>query len=205
MMLKKLYKFCNQFSHVDIMLTFDKIRELERNERDSKKLQRLPDDIIEQLKDYLYRKEKIKEKTAADILELENVKNTIRRFFELRENKIMNAAIDTARTGMPPENMTREEENVFYNIVAILKDHREKFFEELQKEPKKDIKEEKEIKKNNNEKRFVYVVKKTLPTFVGPDLKIYELKENDIIEIGAFPKPLNDLLIKEGIIEKKEM
>ncbi|MEM7819652.1 MAG: hypothetical protein QXD48_02375 [Candidatus Aenigmatarchaeota archaeon] len=187
------------------MLTFDKIRELERNERDSKKLQRLPDDIIEQLKDYLYRKEKIKEKTAADILELENVKNTIRRFFELRENKIMNAAIDTARTGMPPENMTREEENVFYNIVAILKDHREKFFEELQKEPKKDIKEEKEIKKNNNEKRFVYVVKKTLPTFVGPDLKIYELKENDIIEIGAFPKPLNDLLIKEGIIEKKEM
>ena len=63
------------------MLTFEKIRELERVERENKKLQKLPDDLLDQLSEYMQRKERIREKTSADIIELENVKNTIKRFF----------------------------------------------------------------------------------------------------------------------------
>ncbi len=169
------------------MLTFEKIRELERVERDNKKLQKLPDDLLDQLCDYLRRKEKIAEKTSSDILELENVRNTIKRFFELREHKIAISALDTIKTGIPPENITKEEEKVFYELVYSLKSFREKFFEELQKEPAQ------------TEEKVIYRVKKTLPEFVGPDMKTYKLTENEMVQL---PKELEELLIKEGVVEK---
>ncbi len=169
------------------MLTFEKIRELERVERDGKKLQNLPDDIMNQLCDYLRRKEKTKDKSSADLMELENVKNTIRRFFEFRERKLLTSVLDTIRTGLPPENLTREEEKVFYELVFSLKHFREAFFEELQKEP--------------GQEKPVYKVKKTIPEFVGPDMKTYKLTENELVEL---PKELEELLLKEGVVEKSK-
>ena len=166
------------------MLTFDKIRDIERNEKQSKKLQKLPEDIITQLKEYLKRKEKMKERTSADITEMENIKSAIKRFFELREGKIISSALDTVRTGLPPENMTKEEEMMFYNLVETMKRYREQFFSELNKD---DVVE-----------KTLYKVKKTIPSFVGPDMKKYQLVENDVVEI---PAPLNELLLKEGVIE----
>lgn len=167
------------------MLTFDKIRDLERVERQSKKLQKMPEDIPAQLKDYLKRKEKITEKSSTDIIEMENIKTTIKRFFELREGKIVSAVLDTVRTGLPPENMSAEEEKLFYRLTDILKQYRESFFSELSREDDKPM----------------YRVKKATPQFIGPDMKNYKLNENDIVSI---PPPLDELLLKEGIIEKVE-
>lgn len=167
------------------MLTFDKIRDLERTEKQGKKLQKIPDDIISQLKDYIRRKEK-GEKTSNDLLELENIKTTIKRLFELREGKILSAVLDTVRTGLPPENMTKEEEKIFYKLTYELKQYREDFFSELSREEKEPN---------------IYRVKKTLPSFIGPDMKSYQLNENEIMHI---PAPLDQLLIREGVIEKVE-
>ncbi|KHO48009.1 MAG: hypothetical protein QT00_C0001G0021 [archaeon GW2011_AR5] len=165
------------------MLTFDKVRDMERLEKQSKKLQKMPEDVVEQLREYVKRKEK-GEKTSSDITELENIKSTIKRFFELREGKIVSAALDTVRTGLPPENMTKSEETLFYRLTEEMKKYRESFFSELGRE---------------TAATPMYRVKKTLPTFVGPDMKSYSLKENDIINI---PQPLDELLLKEGVIEK---
>lgn len=173
------------------MLTFDKIRDLERAERESKQLQRLPENIIEETKDYLRKKERMKQ-SSSDIMELENVKNTIKRFFELREKKIVDAALYTAKTGMPVENFTKEEEKLFYALIDDIKKYREILFSELQKEPV--------IK----QKKIVYKVRRTLPEFVGPDMNTYKLSENDVLQLDALPKPLNDFLLKKGIIEKIE-
>lgn len=167
------------------MLTFDKIRELERNERDGRKLQKLPDDIIDQIGEYLKRKERIKEKTTTDIMELENVKSTIKRFFELREGKILSATLDAVRIGMLPDNMTKPEEKVFYQLVDITKQFREDFFHDIRKSNEQDV----------------CRVKKSVPEFVGPDMKIYKLTENELVRL---PKEVEDLLIKEGVIEKVE-
>lgn len=173
------------------MLTFDKIRDLERTEKQSKKLQKLPEDIVVQLRDYLKRKEKITEKTSTDILEMENIKSTINRLFELREAKILSSVLDTVRTGLPPENMTKQEEIIFYRLTDELKRYREQFFADLAKEEKS----------GEATSLVMYLVKKTLPSFVGLDMKNYDLKENDIVSI---PPPLDQLLIKEGVIEKVE-
>jgi DNA replication initiation complex subunit (GINS family) len=166
------------------MLTFDMIRDLERTERGSRKLQRMPEDIVAQMREYLKRKERITEKTSSDLMEIENIKSTIKRMFELRETKLLSSVSDTVRTGYPPENMTKDEEEVFYKLVESLKRHREKFFHTLSKDPD-----------------TMYRVIKPVPSFVGPDMKNYELRENEIVSI---PHPLNELLLKEGIIEKVE-
>jgi len=175
------------------MLTFEKIREMERTERDTKKLQKLPEDVMEQIKEYLRRKERITEKSSADIIELENVKNTINRLFEMRETKITAGAIDTARTGIPCENLTKEEERTFFLVLDVLQSYRKRFFEELAKEPVK--------KEEKREVKPIYKVKKSLPEFVGPDMKIYKLTENELVEL---PKEVETLLLKEGLIEKVE-
>jgi len=87
---------------------------------------------------------------------------------------------------MPPENITKEEEKVFYELTDSLKRFRERFFEELQREA---------------EKKPVYRVKKSLPEFVGPDMKTYKLTENEILTL---PTELEQLLLREGVIEKVE-
>ncbi len=170
------------------MLTFEKIRDLERAERENKKLQKLPDNMMEEMKEYLRKKEKTTD--SSDIIELENIKSTIKRFFEAREQKIMEVVLYSLRTGLPPENLTKTEESVFNQMLVSAKKYREDFFSELQKPAE--------------EKKTVYRVKKALPTFVGPDMKEYTLKENDMLEESSLPKPLNDLLLKEGVIERVE-
>ena len=172
------------------MLTFEKIRDMEREERNSKQLQKLPDDIIESLKDYLRRKEKIQD--SSSIVELENIKSTIARLFELRQRKILNSALHTAKTGIPPENMMKNEEKHFYDIVDIIKKFGDEFFIELEKNP---------IKK---EKKESFIVKKDIPEIMGPDMQKYKFTKDEKIEIDKLPKPLNDLLLKEGIIERVE-
>lgn len=171
------------------MLTFDKIRDIERAERENKKLQKLPENFLDDLKDYLKKKEQTK--SSSDIHELDNMKNIIRRFFEAREKKLVEFALYTVRTGMPPENLTDEERKIFYLLVDEIKRFRENFFAELHKEEAK-------------EKKVIYKVKKSLPAFVGPDMKTYELKENDTLSLDALPTALNDLLLKEGVIEMVE-
>lgn len=194
------------------MLTFEKIRDIERAEHESKKLQKLPENFLEDLKEYLRRKERITEKTSSDIIELENARGIIRRLFESREKKLMEMALYTARTGIPSENLARNEEKTFFFLVDELRRLRETFFEDLQKEPaikaeKKDETHEKQITENPPEhsaliqKRTVYRVRKNMPAFVGPDMKTYELKEGDAVEL---PEALNEFLLKEGVIERVE-
>ncbi|MBI2972081.1 MAG: DNA replication complex GINS family protein [Candidatus Aenigmarchaeota archaeon] len=173
------------------MLTFEKIRDIERAEREAKQLQRLPEQFFDELRDYIHKKGNAKDKTSIDVLELENVRNTIKRFLEARERKLVELALSTARGGLPPDNLTALEERYFTRIAGLLKAFRGEFFDEIGREPAQKA-----------EKKTVFRVKKTLPAFVGPDMKTYELREGDVIEL---PKTLNDLLLKEGIIERTEV
>lgn len=182
------------------MFTYEKIRDLERAERDNKKLQSVPENIVIEINEYLKKKESVVEKTSSDISELENVKRVIERLFELRESKIMELSIYTVRTGMLPQNLNKEEEKMFYRVVDIVKEYREMFFTNINKPlGEKTVEVTKEEEPIKIEKKITYRVKQTLPQFIGPDMKTYELKENDVVEL---PEPLNEFLIKKGAIEK---
>ncbi len=162
------------------MLTFEKIRELERKEREENKLQKLPDDFFTELGDYLKKKE-----TMADKREVTNIKNVVERLFELRENKIFEFVLYTARTGMPVENLTTKEQEFFNRLLEELKKFRQV-----------------PVKKPAAEKKELYRVKEGIPAVLGPDLKEYKLSENEVIDVTKMPKELNELLLKKGVIEK---
>jgi DNA replication initiation complex subunit (GINS family) len=164
------------------MLTFDAIRDIERAEKDSKKMQKLPDDFFHQVSEYFDRKRNMNDKSSADIIEIENIKMIVKRLLELRENKMISMALTSARTGLPPENLTKEEQKVFHSMTENMKDLRTSIFSCFD---------------GPNKPRFR--IKVDVPKFVGPDMNVYEFKENQIVDI---PKPLSDFLLKEGFIEE---
>lgn len=167
------------------MLTFDTIRDLERKEKSGKTLEKLPDSLMEEFSAYLRAKEK-SQNASEEILELENVRNTIKRFTDARTRKILDAAFDNARAGLEPKNLAPWEKEFFRQITDLINKHRSALTEELKK-PAREKTEEK------------FLVKKTIPEFVGPDMKTYSLKKGDTITLK---NPLNELLLKEGVVER---
>ena len=179
------------------MLTFDKIRDLERVEKDSKKLQKLPDDIISQIRDYNNRKETIKEKTLSDMNELERIRISIRNIFDMRHRKMMECVFETATGGTPPNTLMKEEEELFNRLVDITRGFRESILSEMNRKESIPINE----KTEDISTKEVYKVILDLPEFIGPDMKIYKLRKGEIIDIS---KPLNEFLLKKGVIERDD-
>ncbi len=206
------------------MITFEKIRDLERTERDAKGLQKLPDNFVADLQEYLHKKEKSPD--------LDSVTLSVSRLFEMRLRKITEASVYKASTNQNVSNTIQQEDQILTGFVEMLRNFHKTIFtpvetivpvekenEEMQIKPQEKIEEISEPKQIEEPKELVptnlpspilpkiietpknstklYRVVKDLPAFVGPDLKVYELKEGDIIDI---PQPLIDLLLKEGVV-----
>ncbi|MDI6721371.1 MAG: hypothetical protein QMD85_03205 [Candidatus Aenigmarchaeota archaeon] len=176
------------------MLTFDKIRDLERTERGSRKLQKMPENFIDELREYIIRKEAIKEKTLSDMNEMERIRDSIRKIFEMRQKKILESVFETVTGGSLSANLMNEEEELFNRLVDIVKGFMENTFREINR---KEIVREERIE----ERREVYRVLRELPEFIGPDMKVYKLRKDEIVQI---PKPLNEFLLKKGVIEQAD-
>lgn len=175
-----------------LMLTFEKIRDLERQERETKDLAKLPDKFLEDVAEYLERKK------GSDDRETKNIENTLKRLFEHRERKLLELVLYSAKTGQNVDNISSYEKECFDSLLSLFRDHRNKISSVFSSTITK-----KEIKAPEPETRNEYYrVKRTLKTFVGPDLKNYTLKENDVIEKESIPKNLRDLLLEEGVLEK---
>ncbi|MBS3056455.1 MAG: DNA replication complex GINS family protein [Candidatus Aenigmarchaeota archaeon] len=169
------------------MITFQKIRDLERTENSTKELQQLPVTLIEDVAEYL---EKKQVKEAEDAMEVESIKRTLRRIFEIREKKILNLVSFSTTTDMPVKNMIRDEAEMFQKIKNHVQEFREINIKRLDR---------------NKPIAKMYQVLENLEQFVGTDEKIYTLKKHDIL---TFPDDMAELLITKGIIkecEKKDM
>ena len=131
-----------------MVITFEKIRELQRGERDTPKPQRLPKDIMKEIREYLELKESITDKSSTDLIELQNVKNIIKDWLDMREHKVLSMALSSIRSGMPPENLTESEELLFFSVINSLKGFKVRIADELYEAERPTIpetSEEKEI------------------------------------------------------------
>ena len=164
------------------MLTFDSIRDIERAEKDSRKMQKLPDDFFDQLADYFNRKNSMSDKVSADIIEMENIKNAIKRLIDMREKKLIEMALINARTGVMPENLSKSEQHIFQGMVSNIKNLRNSIFSCF-----------------DGKKTSGYKAIKDIPKFVGPDMKTYEFRVGQIVDV---PDTLKEFLLKEGFIEE---
>ncbi len=171
-------------------ITFEYIREIQREEQKIHSLSKIPEDFFDKVKIYLRHKEHLsKRKKDADAsMEMRNIRRILEDIFNRRETKIMEQAIISVRTGIIPENLTESEKEFFEAVVDFLKRQRERTINKLFE--KSDKKKDEETEEQEIE--FLEDVE----DFIGIDLKKYgPYHKGDIVFV---PKENAQLFIKTG-------
>lgn len=165
-------------------ITFELIRKIQREEQRVSKLTKLPENFYENVSSYLQQKRKIA-KERMDVLEVKNVERLIEDVFNRRERKILNMALITVRTRIPPENLTEEEKIFFDQLVNLIKTRRENTLDKI-------FREEDRLK--------TVVFKEDATEFIGSDLKTYgPFKKDDTAKI---PKENARAFIERGVADE---
>jgi len=179
-------------------ITFELIRRIQREEQVMPKLTKLPENFYEKARKYLEQKKKILASKTSKIntLEAKNIERLLEDVFNRRERKVCNQAIITARTSIPPENLTSEEKLFFDQILQTIKSNRASNLESmLTAEPAEEtVKETPEII------LIKAKFKEDIPEFIGSDMQTYgPFKAEDIAEI-----PQENFKILAGKVDKLE-
>lgn len=114
------------------VITYNKIREIQRDERTQTVLTRLPDNIVESLQAYLAEKQSLLDKNkGSDNLfsqdmysrvdyELKNARKSVVDIFEIRQRKIIEQAFQAAKTDIKikdTSNMLAFEKQLFNTMI----------------------------------------------------------------------------------------
>jgi DNA replication factor GINS len=165
-------------------ITFEFIRKIQREEMTEPKLSKIPEDFYQKAKNYLEQKREIgeKKKDKSASLEVKNVERLLEDIFNRRETKMLNHAIITVRTDIPPQNLIEDEKEFFESAVNMLSTQRERVLNLLFKKTK--------LKQDFQKIEF----KDDVEEFIGVDLRKYgPFKKSEVAEI---PKDNAKLLIK---------
>ena len=175
-------------------ITFEYIRKVQREEQYEVKLSKIPDDFYEKTKKYLEQKQKLAKKKGDRLSEMEliNIQRILEDVYNRRETKILNKAILAIRTGIPVENLTKNEEKFFRQLVELLRFHRQKTLNILTKKTKE--------KKEPKLEKLKFT--QDIPAFMGPDLKKYGPFK--LGEEGEIPIENAELMVKTGNAQKVE-
>ncbi len=187
------------------MVNYEDLSEIRRKESSSPMPIKIEPDFYKSLARYLnsLEEELMKERkkdpnsNRATLLadELKNATRLSEEIYGKREKKIIQAALAAARGGKPKLKYLMEEEKILYDdTLEILKRNREKIFA---KKAKKELKKS----KLGESKKDTVIVRglKDVPSFIGEDMKNYEIKTEDILTL---PRKTASILIKRGVVEE---
>lgn len=168
-------------------ITFELIRKIQIEEQKSTTLTKLPTNFSHAVMNYLEQKRQLA--TSDDRkggLEVKTIERLVEDIFDRRERKILNATIISARSGLPPENIT-EEEKQFYNVILTqIKNRRQSLLKNLFSG------------KSENENMVTF--KEDTPQFVGIDEQTYgPFKKGDTAKL---PEENMRVLLDRGIVEQ---
>jgi DNA replication initiation complex subunit (GINS family) len=126
------------------IITFDLIRKIQREEQSHPKLTKLPENFYASVATYVTQKKKLiaSKEDKRSSLEIKSIENLIEDIFNRRERKIINTAINSARTGIPPENITDEERAFYDGLLAFIKGRRDNILKNILEESVLEIKEQ---------------------------------------------------------------
>lgn len=102
------------------LLTVAYLRELQKKERDSRKLEKLHPDFYASVTEYVARKNNSGAQGGVEKSELESAMPVIKYILLRREQKILEAAILSVRSGIKPENLLAAEEAFFHAACGII-------------------------------------------------------------------------------------
>ncbi|MBI2545025.1 MAG: hypothetical protein HYW22_00280 [Candidatus Aenigmarchaeota archaeon] len=167
-------------------ITFELIRKIQMDEQNSSTLTKLPTNFSSAVMNYLEQKRQLASNDDRKSgLEVKTIERLVEDIFNRRERKILNATIISARSGLPPENIT-EEEKQFYNVIVTqIKNRRNSLLKNLFSS------------KSDDEK--IVVFKEDVEEFVGIDEQTYgPYKKGDTAKL---PEENMRLLLDRGIVE----
>ena len=195
----------------EINITYETLFEILRREKQKEELQKLSETFFDDVVSYFKEKEEITETSheagnmfahsekEKNMQQLENIKRILKELYDKREKKIMNIAINRARTNSDLVNTAAmlKEEKLFFNcLVEMLSRFRKEVLFSLLEGNSPDIREDffagkKKEKKETKLVRFLHAV----PKFVGKELETYGPFEDD--DIANLPFEIADVLIKK--------
>ena len=189
-------------------INYKTLRRIQQLEKNQPLLTKIDTNFYRQLSAYLKNLEKIveKEENPQKIKlfndEIQNTKKIAFSIYELREKKIVQAALSTVRSGKPDlKNLLDIENKLYDSLVEQISASRKTIFEKKSEEVKKnEVKPEKIEKKEKktNTNPIVRVVE-DMPEFVGIDMKTYSLRKEDVLTLS---KEMSEPLLKRGIIKQ---
>ena len=178
------------------VLTYESLREIQRNEKKSEKLFELEEDFFESVQQYC--EQRGKSKNNGNMIELENAKTILRDIVDRRERKILNQALRVTRTKDEVETsaMSSNEKALFEELVGILEKYRIDVIGEDVTEP------EPEEAPEEATKLVKIKILEDLPAIVGADFEDYgPFKEGDEVEL---PPENAEIFISKAKAEKVE-
>ena len=201
------------------VITYNKIREIQKTERVEPTVMKLPENIIEAIQSYLSEKQSLLDKNRGNDnlfsqdmysrvdYELKNARKSIIDIFELRQKKILEQAFQAAKTDVKIKdtssmlvfekklfNMLLESLSKYNNscILNILRQNKP-VFEEAQSEEKAFKREE------TSNKILVRVLSDTPPLLCEDNSVVGPLKREDVVNI---PRRVAEVLIKQNKAEE---
>ena len=182
------------------LLTFQFLRQLQKQEKQSKTLNMLDENFYADIFSYL--------KTRTQQENISNTEKThteviIKDLINTRETKIVNSALINTRTGLECENLLPKEKELYNNAIEIMKKYRKNIekeggIEKTQPPTEKDKDdsdtEDKPKPEDNEENRIKLKITDNIPKFMAEDSKSYGPYSKD--DEADIPKKAADILIK---------
>jgi DNA replication initiation complex subunit (GINS family) len=143
--------------------------------------------------------------------EIQNTKKIVTSIYELREKKIVQAALATARgANIDLTNFLEIEKNLYTVLIEQIEKTRTNVFSHSVKQssqkqpsasivpPQKQKDSTKQMKQESNEHPIVQVLEDT-PEFIGTDSKSYILRKEDVLTL---PNEMSQPLLKKKVVKQ---
>ena len=188
-------------------INYKTLRRIQQQEKTSPLLTKIYQKFYQKFSEYLKNLQRIAEKEDdANKLklfddEIQNTKKIAFNIYELREKKIIQAALSKVRGGKPDlKNLLEIEKRLYDSLVKQIIVSREEILEQ-KLEKKTDVKSAPETGKKEEKSNTNAIVRVTqgTPEFVGTNMKTYSLRKDDVLTL---PKEMSEPLLKRGVVEQ---
>ena len=188
-------------------INYKVLRKIQQQEKNLPLLTKIDRNFYQKFLEYLKNLQRIAEKEDdANKLklfddEIQNTKKIAFNIYELREKKIIQAALSKVRGGKPDlKNLLEIEKRLYDSLVKQIIVSREEILEQ-KLEKKTDVKSAPETGKKEKKSKTNAIVRVTqdTPEFVGTNMKTYSLRKDDVLTL---PKEMSEPLLKRGVVEQ---
>lgn len=189
-------------------ISYKTLRRIQQLEKTSPLLTKIDVNFYHKLSEYLKNLESIikqeenSQKSKLFYDEIQNTKKLAFGIYELREKKIVQAALSKVHGAkLDLKNVLEIEKKLYDSLVGQIILSRKKILEEKSDEVKKDEPKTETLKKEEKKRNTNPIVRvlEDIPVFVGTDMKTYLLRKNDVLTIS---KEMNGPLVKRGVVKQ---